>query len=165
MLYLRKSTQEDYEEVKVLYEQSIAIHSPWTNAPKNYELYLAQEHCYFLCLKETDKIIGVFNISGIVRGYFQSGYLGYNIFSPYQGQGYMSQGMKLLLQEAFGNLNLHRLEANIQPENVASIRLVAKSGFVKEGFSKNYLRVGGVEWKDHERWAIVNANWSDVITS
>ncbi len=60
------------------------------------------------------------------------------------------------LAEAFEGLNLHRLEANIQPENFASIRLVSNAGFIKEGFSKNYLRVGGYEWKDHERWTIVN---------
>tara|TARA_R110002167_G_scaffold68996_1_gene194675 strand:+ start:643 stop:834 length:192 start_codon:yes stop_codon:yes gene_type:complete len=60
-------------------------------------------------------------------------------------------------------LNLHRLEANIQPDNIASIKLVANNGFIKEGFSRNYLKVGGVEWKDHERWASVNANWSEKV--
>lgn len=69
--------------------------------------------------------------------------------------------MKLLLEEAFGRLKLHRLEANIQPGNIASIKLVAKAGFVQEGFSRNYLRVGGFEWKDHERWAIINPNWAE----
>ncbi len=71
----------------------------------------------------------------------------------------MRSGLALLLKEAFEVLNLHRLEANVQPENAASIALVAKAGFVKEGFSRNYLRIGGVEWKDHERWAIVNEAW------
>lgn len=69
--------------------------------------------------------------------------------------------MTLLLKEAFEDLHLHRLEANIQPENLASIRLVSNAGFVKEGFSRNYLRIGGLEWKDHERWAIINAMWTD----
>ena len=77
----------------------------------------------------------------------------------------MSKGIALLLKEAFEELNLHRLEANIQPENLASIRLVSNAGFVKEGFSKNYLRVGGLQWKDHERWAIVNASWSELKKS
>ncbi|MEJ2620339.1 MAG: GNAT family protein [Candidatus Thiodiazotropha sp.] len=60
---------------------------------------------------------------------------------------------------AFTDLNLHRLEANVQPENISSIRLLAKSGFIKEGYSKNYLNVGNQGWRDHERWAIVNEAW------
>ncbi len=71
----------------------------------------------------------------------------------------MRQGLQLILQEVFQTLNLHRLEANIQPENSPSIHLVAGAGFVKEGFSRQYLRVGGKEWKDHERWAILNHEW------
>lgn len=160
MIVLRKSKASDLAEIKELYEQSISLHIPWVYAPQDYDAYLNQENRYFICLSENEKILGTFNISGIVRGYFQSAYLGYEVFNPYQGKGYMSKGILLLLQEAFGELNLHRLEANIQPENVASIRLVSKAGFVKEGFSKNYLQVGGLEWKDHERWAIVSSSWS-----
>jgi [ribosomal protein S5]-alanine N-acetyltransferase len=159
---LRKPKLDDLAEVKELYEQSISLHNPWGYAPKDYEAYLKQENRYFLCSSENGKIIGTFNISGIVRGYFQSAYLGYEVFYPYQGKGNMSKGIALLLKEAFEELNLHRLEANIQPENLASIRLVSNAGFVKEGFSKNYLRVGGLQWKDHERWAIVNESWSEL---
>lgn len=71
----------------------------------------------------------------------------------------MRHGLQLVLHEAFQTLNLHRLEANIQPENSPSIYLVAGAGFVKEGFSRQYLRVGGKEWKDHERRAILNHEW------
>lgn len=73
----------------------------------------------------------------------------------------MRRGLQLFLQEAFQTLNLHRLEANIQPENSRSIHLVASVGFLKEGVSRQYLRVGGKEWKDHERWAILNTDWTD----
>lgn len=159
MVFIRKCSQNDFDEVKGLYEKSISIHRPWVFAPENYEVYLAQENRYFICSEENNKIVGTFNISGVIRGHFHSAYLGYEVFSPYQGKGYMSQGLKLLLNEAFRNLNLHRLEANIQPENLSSIRLVSKAGFIKEGFSRHYLRVGGIEWKDHERWAIVNSEW------
>jgi len=161
MVTLRKSTPNDMDEVKKLYAQSISLHHPWVFAPQDYEAYLSQENRYFVCSSENGKIVGTFNISGIVRGYFQSAYLGYEVFHPYQGRGYMSQGITLLLKEAFEGLNLHRLEANIQPDNVASTRLVSKAGFIKEGFSKNYLRVGELGWKDHERWAIVNDAWAE----
>lgn len=161
MVILRKPTPEDRSAVVALYEASISIHNPWVYAPSNFDNYLTQEHRYFVCKSDTDEIVGTFNISGVIRGYFQSAYLGYEVFCPFQNKGYMSQGMKLLLREAFETLNLHRLEANVQPENLASIGLLAKHGFVKEGFSKNYLRIGGLEWKDHERWAIVNESWSE----
>lgn len=165
MIILRKAKFDDLDEVKELYEQSISLHNPWVFAPQDYTAFLNQENRYFVCSAENEKIVGAFNISGIVRGYFQSAYLGYEAFYPYQGKGYMSKGITLLLQEAFEGLNLHRLEANIQPENLASIRLVSKAGFIKEGFSKNYLNVGGLGWKDHERWAIANENWTELKNS
>lgn len=160
MVILRKPRPEDKNEVEYGYKKSITIHEPWVYPPKNYDEYLKDEGRYFLCLKETGSIVGTFNISGVVRGHFQSGYLGYEVFSPYNGKGYMTAGLGLLLTEAFSALNLHRLEANIQPENTNSIRLVSNAGFVKEGFSKNYLNIGGLGWKDHERWAVVNNDWS-----
>lgn len=159
MLFLRKSRLDDLVELEHLYQQSISLHHPWTHAPQDYEAYLKQENRYFLCSSENGKIIGTFNIDGIVRGYFQSAYLSYQVFHPYQAKGNMSKGLALLLKLAFEELNLHRLEANIQPGNFASIRLVSNAGFLKEGYSKNYLRIAGLEWKDHERWAIVNASW------
>lgn len=159
MIALRKAKADDLHEVRKLYEQSISLHHPWVFAPQDYEAYLNQENRYFVCSSENGKILGTFNISGIVRGYFQSAYVGYEVFYPYQGKGYMSKGIALLLKEAFEVLGLHRLEANIQPDNVASIRLVSNAGFVKEGFSKKYLNIGGLGWKDHERWAIVNDAW------
>ncbi len=161
MVFLRTPKIEDLLEIKCAYENSISIHNPWVFAPENYMSYLQQEGRYFICANETGAIVGTFNISGVVRGYFQSAYLGYEVFHPYQEKGLMSEGLKLLLKEAFESLNLHRLEANIQPENIASIKLVSNGGFVKEGFSRNYLRVGGSEWKDHERWTIINSNWSE----
>lgn len=73
----------------------------------------------------------------------------------------MRLGINLLLNEAFHVLNLHRLEANLQPENTASIRLVAGAGFIQEGFSRQYLRIGGQQWMDHQRWAIINEDWAE----
>jgi [ribosomal protein S5]-alanine N-acetyltransferase len=91
-------------------------------------------------------------------GGFRSAYLGYYIGERYAGQGYMSEGIALMLQYAFKQLKLHRLEANIQPGNSASIALVKRAGFVREGYSRRYLKIGG-RWRDHERWAIVYEDW------
>jgi RimJ/RimL family protein N-acetyltransferase len=65
----------------------------------------------------------------------------------------MSSGLKLVLNEFFNEMKLHRLEANIQPENIRSINLVKNNGFRKEGYSPCYLKINN-EWRDHERWAI-----------
>ena len=100
------------------------------------------------------------NINDVVRGNFQSASLGYYAFTPYAGQGLMREGMLLVLRQAFGKLKLHRLEANIQSNNKASIALVKKFGFVREGFSKRFVKVRG-RWKDHERWAIISENFHD----
>jgi ribosomal-protein-alanine N-acetyltransferase len=93
-----------------------------------------------------------------VRGLFHSAYLGYYAFEPFAGSGYMSDGLGLVLNEAFGALDLHRLEANVQPGNLPSIRLVSGLGFRLEGFSPRYLKIAG-RWRDHERWAILRDEW------
>lgn len=101
-----------------------------------------------------DRIVGSINLSQIFLAGFRSAYLGYYICAPYAGQGYMSEGLRLMLRYAF-KLKLHRLEANIQPGNLVSIALVKRAGFVKEGYSRRYLKIGG-QWRDHERWAILS---------
>ena len=160
MLLLRAPAPDDREAIRDAYQRSAALHGPWTSAPADYDAYVVQDGRYLLCRQEDGALVGTFHISGVVRGNFQSAYLGYEAFEPHQGCGYMTAGIRLLIKEAFDELNLHRLEANIQPGNEASIRLVARAGFVKEGFSRQYLRVNGQEWRDHERWALLNDRWA-----
>jgi [ribosomal protein S5]-alanine N-acetyltransferase len=112
----------------------------------------------FVCRIEDGAIVGFININEIVRGLFQSAFLGYAAVAPYAGQGYMREGLEVVMARAFTELGLHRLEANIQPANQASIALVRGAGFVREGFSERYLKIGG-RWRDHERWAIRAEQW------
>jgi [ribosomal protein S5]-alanine N-acetyltransferase len=98
------------------------------------------------------------NVSEIVREAFQSAYLGYYAFAPHQGRGYMTDALRRVVRTTFSKHGLHRLEANIQPTNGPSLRLVQRLGFVKEGFSPRYLRIAG-HWRDHERWAITRDDW------
>jgi hypothetical protein len=98
------------------------------------------------------------NVNDIVRGSFQSAYLGYYAFEPFAGRGFLRAGLSLVIARCFGELRLHRLEANIQPDNARSIALVKSLGFRLEGFSPRYLKVGG-RWRDHERWALLSDDW------
>jgi [ribosomal protein S5]-alanine N-acetyltransferase len=113
---------------------------------------------FFACRREDGAIVGFLNVSEIIRGSLEQGFIGYGGVAAFAGQGYMGEAMGLVLAQAFGPLRLHRLEANIQPGNVASIALARRAGFVKEGFSERYLKVGG-HWRDHERWAITAERW------
>ena len=103
-----------------------------------------------VCLVGTDEIVGVININNIVRGSFLSASLGYYSSAKHQGLGYMTEALELVVQFAFEQLGLHRIEANIQPDNRASRNLVQRCGFVLEGESKEFLYING-GWRDHER--------------
>jgi ribosomal-protein-alanine N-acetyltransferase len=109
-------------------------------------------------LAASGELAGVINVSEIVRGPFQSAYLGYYALAPHAGQGYMTEGLALALRWIFGELRLHRVEANIQPGNAASRALARRLGFRREGLSPRYLKVGG-RWRDHERWALTVDDW------
>ncbi|MCM2291849.1 GNAT family N-acetyltransferase [Allorhizobium sp. BGMRC 0089] len=97
-------------------------------------------------------IIGVFTLSQIALGNFRSAYLGYYGMVAFAGQGLMRQALDLVLDHAFTEIGLNRVEANIQPDNHRSVALVERCGFEKEGFSPRYLKIGG-EWRDHLRYA------------
>jgi [ribosomal protein S5]-alanine N-acetyltransferase len=112
----------------------------------------------FVCRREDDAIVGSVNLGEIVRGNFQSAYMGYQIFAPYANQRYMTDAMPLVLKVVFQQLRLHRVEANIQPANAASIALVKRAGFRREGHSPRYLKIAG-RWRDHERWAMTVEDW------
>lgn len=167
LVYLQVATAADLPALQQLYQQSMALHHPFTELP-DFSHYL-HEHRYLLCLSQpltrpnlsapARQIVGSFSLSGIIRGKFHSAYLGFEVFSPYQQQGLMRQGLRLLIKQAFDQLGLHRLEANIQPANQASLALVKGAGFVQEGFSTDYLYINGA-WRDHSRWALLNQYWS-----
>lgn len=137
------------------------LHQPWISAPDTpakFRAYLKrcstpENQAFAVCRKDDSALVGVINVTNIVRGLFQSAYLGYYAFAGQQGQGLMKEGMTALVRHAFSAMKLHRLEANIQPGNAPSIGLVKACGFRKEGFSPRYLKVRG-RWRDHERWAI-----------
>ena len=142
--------------------RSRSLHHPWVSppaTPRAFDSYLervaSDSHRGFLILRRDNAaMVGVINLNNVIRGAFQSAFLGYYSFLGHNGQGLMCEGMLLVLNYAFRALKLHRLEANVQPGNSASIALARRCGFVREGFSRRYLKVCG-RWRDHERWAIL----------
>jgi ribosomal-protein-alanine N-acetyltransferase len=142
--------------------RSKALHRPWVRAPDTPAKFRAflelmappANYAFLVCRRDTGAIVGVINVSNVVRGALRSGYLGYYVFAGHARQGLMRQGLRAVVRHAFKTLKLHRLEANIQPNNAASLALAAACGFRQEGFSPRYLKIGG-RWRDHERWALL----------
>lgn len=165
-VYLRPPVRGDMKEFLALNRASTQLHrglvSPPTEGPQFNEFLKrcrrADFACFFICRVEDHRIVGSINLSQIFLGGFRSAYLGYFIGAPYAGLGYMTEAIPLMLRHAFTNLKLHRLEANIQPDNVASVALVKGADFVREGYSRRYLKICG-RWRDHERWAILAEDW------
>jgi [ribosomal protein S5]-alanine N-acetyltransferase len=160
---LRLTASSDQDEFLRLVRDSASLHHPWTSlptGPEEFRRFLARfDHVtnegFLVCLRESGAIAGNVNISSIIRGRFQNGSLGYAAFAPAAGQGYMTEGLGLVMRYAFEGLRLHRLDAQIQPGNHASLRLVQRLGFRHEGYSPDLLFIDGA-WRGHERWAITS---------
>ena len=165
-MYLRPPAEPDREEFISLMRASRSFHRPWATAPTDndrYDAYLADARrpdfeALLVCRQEDLAIIGFFNLSQIERGAMQSAYLGYAAGKRHAGKGYMREAIRLVLMHAFLTMRLHRIEANIQPGNHASIALARGAGFQREGFSPRYLKISG-RWRDHERWALLAEDW------
>jgi [ribosomal protein S5]-alanine N-acetyltransferase len=139
----------------------------WVSPPSTavaYRAYLRRlanpsHEAYFIVLR-SGELVGMITLSEIVRGLFQCAYVGCYGFVPHTGRGHMTEGLGLVVKRAFGTLRLHRLEANIQPHNKASLNLFRRLGFRREGYSPRYLKIAG-RWRDHERWALLVDEWRD----
>ncbi|WP_018182579.1 GNAT family N-acetyltransferase [Kaistia granuli] len=101
------------------------------------------------------QLVGGLTLSHVVRGVTQSCSLGYWMGAPYAGQGLMTAAVRAVIPFVFDTLRLHRLEAACLPHNAASIRLLEKAGFSREGYARRYLCIEG-RWQDHLLYAIVS---------
>lgn len=106
-------------------------------------------------IDEPDKIIGSITLSNIVKGPFLSCHLGYRLDHEEINKGYMTEGIKCMIDYAFDVLQLHRIEANIMPRNEASLKVVQKLGFYHEGLAPKYLKINGI-WEDHIHMVLRN---------
>jgi [ribosomal protein S5]-alanine N-acetyltransferase len=173
-VYLCPPRQADGEAFLAAVRASRRLHGRWVlppSTPAAYAAYVRRfgraarrdptraTHAGFLVRRcDDDAIVGVFNLSEIVRGPFLSAYLGYYALAPHARQGYMGEAFDLVLDAAFRTLRLHRIEVNVQPGNAASLRLVERAGFAREGYSRRYVKIAG-RWRDHLRYALLAEDW------
>ena len=173
-VYLRQPVAGDAKEVTATVRASRPLHRPWvypTETKAAFDNYIRrnQEKDFvglLICRVADDRIIGMANLSQIFHGNLKGAYLGFWASAEFAGQGYMREGLGLVLRYAFKKMRLHRLEANVQPDNERSKALIQRCGFRYEGLSPRYLKVGGI-WRDHERWAMVREEWggASLVTS
>jgi ribosomal-protein-alanine N-acetyltransferase len=163
--YVRRPSAADESEFVAAMVTSRALHRPWVQPMDaiGFRQYLARAalsdtEALLVCRLDDLGIAGFVTLSQIFYGGLGSAMCGYAAFARSAGQGYMSEGLMLAVRHAFTTLRLHRVEANIQPANDRSRALAQGCGFLLEGFSPRYLKIGG-RWRDHERWALTVEDW------
>ncbi len=110
--------------------------------------------------EDTDRVIGTVSFTNIVRGVFMSCFLGYKLDKEEINKGYMTEAVRKGIAVMFDDYGLHRIEANIMPKNVRSLRVADKLGFYNEGTAKDYLKING-KWEDHIHMVLINKGMPD----
>lgn len=126
---------------------------------RHYQRDLREDVGYalFIFAVPADALIGGLTLCNVRRGVTQSCTLGYWIGAQYANQGYMTAAVRAVVPFVFDSLELHRLEAACLPTNTASIRLLEKTGFRREGLARRYLRINGA-WQDHLLYALLDSD-------
>jgi [ribosomal protein S5]-alanine N-acetyltransferase len=161
---LRAPQATDHAEWAALRELSRDFLTPWEpiwpaddlsrsafrRRIRRYSEDLRTDQSYaFLIFRSNDgRMVGGLTLANVRRGVAQAGSLGYWMGFPYARQGYMTAAVRAVIPFAFSTLRLHRLEAACIPTNGASIRLLENTGFVREGYAREYLCINGI-WQDH----------------
>ncbi|MBO0734458.1 MAG: GNAT family N-acetyltransferase [Methylocapsa sp.] len=171
-VFLRPPEMRDYEAWSALRAASRAFLTPWEPAWSGDDLTRAAfrrrlRRCYeeiandeaypFLIFRENGVLAGGLTLGQIRRGVVQSGTLGYWIGAPYARQGLMTAAVRGVVGYAFTTLRLHRIEASCLPHNLASVRLLERTGFSREGYARAYLRINGI-WQDHLLYALLDSD-------
>ena len=176
-MVLRVPLREHFEQWSSLREQSRSFLEPWeplwppgdlertsyVRRIKCYHTSIGQDEAYpfFMFLRDhANTLIGGVTISNVQRGIAMSATLGYWIGAPYARQGYMTEAVGAVARFCFDRLALHRVEAACLPENIASIGVLEKCGFQKEGLARSYLRING-RWRDHYLYGLLRNELRD----
>jgi ribosomal-protein-alanine N-acetyltransferase len=169
-VYLRPPKRRDWKAWSQLRADSQAFLIPWEPTwpsdaltrrafrrrlqQYSHEVQSGQGYSFLIFRRSEDTLLGGISVTNVRRGVAQSASLGYWIGRPYARQGYMAEALTAVLDFAFDELNLHRVEAACLPENVASQGLLRKVGFREEGYARGYLRINGM-WQDHVLFGIL----------
>lgn len=171
---LRTPTLSDHAEWARLRGESRAFLSPWEptwpaddllrsayrRRLKRYirEIRADAAYPFFIFLLDTGVLVGGLTFSNVRRGVAQATSLGYWMGERFAGQGLMTDAVRAAVPFAFEALRLHRIEAACLPHNAASIRLLEKVGFRREGYARKFLCIDGA-WQDHVLYALVREDW------
>ena len=169
-LYLRHPVPKDADAFIQEMSASTELHHPWVDPPlekSHFEFYckVAQSEetdGYLIIEKKSDAIVGVINLNQIVYGVLCNASVGYYVGSRFANKGYMKEALLSVIDYAFREKGLHRIEANIQPGNRYSKRLVKRLRFRYEGLSPKYIYIKG-QWCDHERYALTIEDYIQKI--
>jgi len=178
-LLLRPPRIEDFEAWAALREASRSFLQPWeptwpaddlTRASfkrriDRYGVEIGRDEAYpfFLVDAADDGVLGGLNLTNLRRGAASMASLGYWMGAPHAGRGLMSEAVRMLIPFAAARLKLRRIEAACVPENAASLRLLEKAGFAREGYAREYLAINGV-WRDHLLFARLTTSGDEWIS-
>ena len=163
-VYLRPPRSSDWQAWSVLREQSRSFLTPWEPTwstdsltrlafrrrldQYRYEWEQQSGYSLFILHGASDELLGGISLSNVRRGVALTGSLGYWVGAGYARLGFMTEALAAMMNFAFDQLGLHRLEAACLMNNVASQGLLKKSGFQQIGCARQYLRING-QWQDH----------------
>jgi len=130
-----------------------------TNRIKSFTESIQNDQEYYFGIYKNDDhtLIGTINLFQVLRGSLQSAFIGYFLDKNQNGKGFTTEAVKLIVEYAFNELKLHRIEAGVMPHNIASIRVLQKAGFHIEGLAQKNVKING-KWEDHQMLAILNPN-------
>ncbi|WP_240310317.1 MULTISPECIES: GNAT family N-acetyltransferase [Listeria] len=114
-----------------------------------------KDQAYSYLIEDDQTIIGLIALTGVLRHSLQSAWIGYFLDKEMNGRGYMTEAVKQVVEIAFSELKLHRLEAGVMPHNIRSMRVLEKAGFEKEGIARKNVKING-KWEDHMTLSILN---------
>jgi len=106
----------------------------------------------FLFRQEDEALVGAITLDQIRRGPAQAATIGYWVGQPFARQGYMRETIRAVVDHAFTEMDLSRIEAACLPENAASRGVLERSGFKYEGVAQSYLQING-RWRNHVLYA------------
>lgn len=168
LVRVRALSPEDREEFLSAVARSRRLHDPWVSPPTTdagYARYVRRDPSRLpigVFRHDDAALVGVVNLSEITRGAFQSAFMGYYAFTPYARKGYLREAIELVVRHAFDDLGLHRIQANVRPENVASSGLLRSLGFRLESHSPRYLFLDGA-WQDHLGFVRLNETEPPIV--